>query len=133
MSWRTRFWWKWKRLRRKIADLNKKVAWVGEKIDEEKISTIPPSINIQAWQNISKIDLCTKFDASRDSIFILYIGYKSDEKGIFFLIESIKDLWKKDFKIELITVGLESTEFQNYLKSQNPKIQKQIDMMEIHR
>jgi len=96
------------------------------KIQEEKISIIPPSINVHLWQNLSKIDLCEKFHTPNDSVFILYLGYKSDEKGIFFLIDSIKNLWQKNLKIELITVGLETPEFQSYLKSQNQKIQKHI-------
>lgn len=96
------------------------------KIQEEKISIIPPSINTRLWQNLPNIDLCEKFNTPHDSVFILYIGHKSTEKGIFFLIESMKSLWQKNMKIELITVGLETSEFQSYLKSQNQKIQKHI-------
>ena len=99
---------------------------IKHKIQEEKVSIVPPSIDIQSWQNLLKIDLCKKFNTPRDSVFVLYIGYKSDEKGIFFLIESMKNLWQKNMKIELITVGLETQEFQSFLKSQSKKIQEHI-------
>lgn len=99
---------------------------IENNIQKERIHIIPPSIESNSWSDIKPIDLCSKIGIKPDSIIILFVGNKTKEKGIMFLIGSLKRLWKKLSNIELVLIGPSTLEYREYIKNQPPNVKDHI-------
>lgn len=107
-----------------VNTLTEKKTLLSYNIDEKKINVVPPSIDIDYWGSDKIKPSNTKI--SNSSKIVLFAGLRSKEKGIFFLIESLKKLWKKKLDIKLILIGPTTKEFQNYFYQQNDFIKNKI-------
>jgi len=90
---------------------------VENKIQEEKISVIPPTV---IPMDQEKLD-AKKFKISKLPEFkgkiVLFIGVKSASKGIIHLINAMKLVWKKNPNVKLILIGPSTPEFDEFYSS----------------
>lgn len=87
---------------------------VNHKIEQEKISIIPPTVipmgkEILDTENF-KISNLPNFSGKT----VLFVGVKSASKGIIHLINAMKLVWKKNPKVKLILIGPSSPEFDEF-------------------
>ena len=61
-----------------------------------------------------------------NSKFVLFVGSKSRVKGIMFLINSMKKVWKKNPKIKLVLMGPPTKEFEEFFKELDEDIKNKI-------
>lgn len=95
-------------------------------IPEKKIKVISPSVDTAVWSNPKVNDLHLELKFSQNSLIVLFAGYKSAEKGIINLIESLKKLWHRNLKIELVTIGESAPDFVQYVNKQDGNVKKHI-------
>lgn len=88
-------------------------------IDQNKIFVIPPGIEtpiITKNTNFRKTN-----SISDDSQIVLFIGSKSNDKGIIHLIESMKKIWKRSINAKLVIIGSNTKEYENYIQKLDRK------------
>jgi glycosyltransferase involved in cell wall biosynthesis len=95
-------------------------------ISKEKIHVIPPSVDPDYWSIKKKIDIRLDLSIESNSIILLFAGHRSPEKGIIFLIESLKKLLNMKIQVDLILIGSSTLEYQNYIKNQKIYVKKHI-------
>jgi len=91
----------------------------------EKIHTIPEGIELE-FEPEKKENLRKKLKIEENSTIVLFVGTMSFEKGIISLIESLKILWERSKKIELILIGTSTKRFENYFSKTEKKFLKHI-------
>lgn len=92
-------------------------------IDEKKISVIKPILKINPKINLN--DFKEKFPNFKGKI-ILFVGLKSEMKGIIHLIETMKMVWKKKNDVILVLIGPSTSDFKNYFLQLDEKYRKKI-------
>lgn len=93
-----------------------KQALLDHHISEEKIHIIPGMIDMNDYGR--RKDLRKELKIDQDSIIVLFVGTMSYAKGVIHLVESLKKLWIKSVKLDLVLLGTYTVEFENYLKKQ---------------
>ncbi|QUC64792.1 glycosyltransferase family 4 protein [Nitrosopumilus sp. K4] len=88
-------------------------------IKKEKISIIKPILQIE--QDIKPVE--NKQDGKKK---IVFIGSKSEVKGIFFLMDAVKNILEQTDDVELVIIGPETKEFDQYFKKIPKKIKNKI-------
>ena len=59
-------------------------------------------------------------------MIVLFAGTKSYEKGIITLIESLKKLWRSGNRVELVSIGPSTREFDYYINKQSIKVRRHV-------
>lgn len=95
-------------------------------IPQDKIHVIPPSIDLDSWSQVKAIDIHSKLGISKESVLVLFSGFRSKEKGIIFLIESLKKLWEQKINIDLVLIGPSSLDYDSHIKHQKKNVRRHI-------
>ncbi len=91
---------------------------------KSKIFVTEPTLKINSKKtNLDFHDFCS---IPSDSKIILFIGLKSEMKGVINLIESMKKLWKKNVGIFLVMIGQSTQKFDDYIKKQKKQFTEKI-------
>ena len=93
-------------------------------INSEKIFIIPPGFNHNpppTQNNFKKLH-----SIPLDKKIVLFVGLKSEMKGIIFLIESMKHVWKNSPNTILLVIGPRTRTFDKYILNQNTETKKRI-------
>lgn len=97
-----------------------KQALIDHDISKEKIHIIPGMIDMN--NNGKRKDLRNELKIDQDSVLVLFAGSMSYAKGVINLIESLKKLWTKSSKFDLVLLGSSTGEFDNYIKKQSKTV-----------
>ena len=97
-----------------------KQALIDHDISKEKIHIIPGMIDMN--DHGKRKDLRDELKIDQDSILVLFAGSMSYAKGAINLIESLKKLWTKSAKFDLVLLGTSTSEFDNYIKKQSKAV-----------
>ncbi len=98
---------------------------IKHKIPENKIHVHPPGI-FTNYEKSTLVDIRKKLNINSKSVVILFAGTKSYEKGIFFLLDSLKVLLQNQNLVDLILIGSPNDEFLDYLKNQPDSVKKHV-------
>jgi len=94
-------------------------------IDSEKIFIIPPGFSqkppTSTQNNFKKLH-----SIPLDKKIALFVGSKSEMKGIIFLIDSMKYVWKNNPNTILLVIGSSTKTFDKYISNQNDETKKRI-------
>ena len=94
-------------------------------IDENKISVIPPVLStISQKQHHDNFYNYASIPTNKK--IILFIGSKSLVKGVLFLIESMKEVWKTYKDVVLVLLGPSTNEFEEYYNELSKNYKKKI-------
>lgn len=97
-----------------------KQALIDRNISEEKIYIIPGMIDMNNHEQ--RKDLRSELKIDQDSVLVLFAGSMSYAKGVIHLVEALKKLWTKSSKFDLILLGTNTSEFEDYIKKQSRDI-----------
>jgi len=94
-------------------------------ITDNKITIFHPSLpeTSQNYENEKFFDYAS---IPYDKKIILFVGSKSLVKGTFFLIESMKKIWKTNKDLVLVLLGPNTNEFEEYFNNLPKNIKKNI-------
>lgn len=83
-----------------------KEALIMEGVNSNQITTIPAGIDCEIFKSTTRnIQLFEKFELSKDTTKILFVGRFVPEKGIFDLLNAFSMLLKNRLNVELLIVG----------------------------
>jgi len=94
-------------------------------ITDNKITIFYPSLP-ETSQNYKNEKFYDYASIPHDKKIILFVGSKSLVKGIFFLIESMKKIWKTNKDLVLVLLGPNTNEFEEYFNNLPKNIKKNI-------
>ncbi|MDE1844242.1 MAG: glycosyltransferase family 4 protein [Thaumarchaeota archaeon] len=97
-----------------------KQALLDHNISEEKIHIIPGMIDMN--DHGQRKDLRNELKIDQDSVLVLFAGTMSYAKGVIHLVEALKKLWAKSPKFDLVLLGTNTVEFNEYIKKQSESI-----------
>ena len=92
-------------------------------VDKSKIHKTTLGVNAELWKNASSERFRQKFNLDSHPA-ILFAAPKSEGKGIFFLLEAMKKIWKDNPDVYLVAMGFRPRVWLKYL-SRLPKEQKE--------
>jgi glycosyltransferase involved in cell wall biosynthesis len=92
-------------------------------VNKSKMHKITLGVDIELWKSANSERFRQKFNINADPI-ILFAAFKSKEKGVFFLLSAMKEVWKKIPDAYLVAMGLRSPIWLKYLSS-IPKKQRE--------
>jgi len=108
-----------------IVNTNREKTAIEKYVETKKIFVNPPGIDISISKN-NLVDMRQKLGLKPDSLFILFVGRKSVEKGTLDLIEATKILISNNKQVDLVFVGPTTSMFEQFLHSLDPEIKKHI-------
>lgn len=92
-------------------------------VDKSKIHKTTLGISVELWKNSNSERFRRKFDLDSHPV-ILFAGPKSEGKGMFFLLEAMKKIWKDIPDVYLVAMGSRLRVWLKYL-SRLPKEQRE--------